>query len=331
MIHPEGTALLLFSALLSILYSGSCHCLYSGKLPNVTHQYGLDQGLAKDINDNFALVLQNIWWTLCPFLGHPFFLLPSTFKEKQIPQSILLHHSLWHATKSSVPSYISYCLLLKVFILYLFEVKETIPALLFIFNPSAPLLSFMTFAFLTTPLYPLNLHLIFFPNNKPSNLRFSVLYHADTSFLALITFYISLFKRITSYLYSYCIYIYSKMLTSFFVRQQLIFVNTFPLDNNPFIFLDFASLISSHVSLGVQRFLCDHLQHKFNGGSCTVLPLFTCTLTLCQPLPQNPSEAHSLSCFFPYIILWHFHLQTNVQLLKLDDSSLRIIWSKLIV
>lgn len=271
MICPEGTALLLFSALLSILYSGSCHCLYSGKLPDATHQYSLAQGLAKDINDNFALVLQNIWWTLCPFLGHPFFLLPSTFKEKQIPQSILLHRSLWHATKFSVPSFISYCLLLKVFISYLFEVKETTPASLFTFNPSAPLLSFMTFAFLTMPLHPLNLHLIFFPN-KPSNLCSSVLYLADTFFLALITFCISLFKRITSYLYSYCIYIYSKRLTSFFVRQQLIFVNTFPLDNNPFIFLDFASLISSHVSLGVQCFLCDHLQHKFSGGSCLFSP-----------------------------------------------------------
>lgn len=313
MIRLDGTALLLFSALLSILYSGFCHCLYSGKLPNVTHQYGLAQGLAKDSSDNFALVLQNIWWTLCPFLGHPLFLLPSTFKEKQIPQSILLHHSLWHVTKFSVPSFISYCLLLEVFISYLFEVKKTIPALLFTFNPSAPLLSFMTFAFPTMPFHPLNLVLIFFPNNKLSNLSFSdVLYYADTSFLALITFCISLFKRITSYLYSYCIYIYSKRLTSFFVRQQLIFLNTLPLDNNPFIFLDFASLISSHVSLGVQCFLCDHLQHKLNGGSCTVLPLFTSTLTLCQPLPQNPAETHSLSCFFPYIILWHFHLQTNV-------------------
>lgn len=67
MICLEGTALLLFSVLLSILLSGSHCCLYSGQLPNINHQEVLVQDSAKDITDyNFPQLWQNVWWMLCP-------------------------------------------------------------------------------------------------------------------------------------------------------------------------------------------------------------------------------------------------------------------------
>lgn len=74
---------------------------------------------------------------------HPLFLLPSIFKVKQMLQSILLHHSSWHATKSR-----NYSLLLNVFKSYIFEVKKIHSVLLFTFKSSASLCSFTSFVFL---------------------------------------------------------------------------------------------------------------------------------------------------------------------------------------
>lgn len=97
---------------------------------------------------------------------HPLFLLPSIFKVKQMFQSILLHHSSWHATKSR-----NYSLLLNVFKSYIFEVKKIHSVLLFTFKSSASLCSFTGFVFLNyafpLPQQPSDL---FLP--QPSNLSF---------------------------------------------------------------------------------------------------------------------------------------------------------------
>lgn len=141
------------------------------------------------------------------------------------------------------------------------------------------------------PFHPLDPHSEFFPNSPQTGVSVLMFYTARTllPYLGLDFAFSYSSSSPPICIATLCIFI-GKWIRSLFVRQKFIFVDTLPLDNTPFIFLGFASLISSHTSLGVQHFLCDHLQHKLDGGYCTQSCLFSPPFKLSQLLPQNHTE-----------------------------------------
>lgn len=182
-------------------------------------------------------------------------------------------------------------LLLKLFVSYILEAKKTYSTLLFTFSSSVSFLSSTTLLSLPMPFHPLDPHSEFFPNSPQTGVSVLMFYTARTllPYLGLDFAFSYSSSSPPICIATLCIFI-GKWIRSLFVRQKFIFVDTLPLDNTPFIFLGFASLISSHTSLGVQHFLCDHLQHKLDGGYCTQSCLFSPPFKLSQLLPQNHTE-----------------------------------------